>query len=294
MSTYEKSANPSQAGRFLQVLPPGPHIRRWEWIKDESVSFADDRATIQQIVITGKPRDFFACAVECASCAMKPSASEFIPPAAWPFAGNTVTCSWRCSTGYYAAGQCSSGTTCPPGKCCAELGKCLLPSRAEVEAGQSPASLQMLKSCVAMVETGQTPASLQMLKSCVAMSVTNLLGDRGAYALYDFPIRLCWRSRGAHIQQASVKIFGDVMSAGNNAATGLPNFNDFETVHAPLMKALRDTGDMGLAYLPPRFYQSVSMSLPFHMGLGTDGPTGCVLPPCSQMVITSVTSEWKA
>ena len=43
---------------------------------------------------------------------------------------------------------------------------------------------------------------------------------------------------------------------------------DFATLHAPLMRALRATGDLGLAYLPPRFYQAISLALPYHFALG--------------------------
>jgi len=43
--------------RYSQMLTAGAHELTWEWIKDESVSFADDRATIQQLLITGTGSD---------------------------------------------------------------------------------------------------------------------------------------------------------------------------------------------------------------------------------------------
>mmetsp|Transcript_34305 Transcript_34305/g.107475 ORF Transcript_34305/g.107475 Transcript_34305/m.107475 type:complete len:787 (-) Transcript_34305:21-2381(-) len=171
--------------RYTTILPKGEHELIWAWVKDFSLSSYDDRATLHELMITGTGRDSTCSrcppgtcgsggaggctvcpinsfsardgSVSCSLCAGKPEQASWSGPVGWPRQGNTGgggTCPWTCLEGYD-----NGGGSCPRDACCAQPGRCDLPSWSLVSTGYPLPSMQMLSNCLQMVPVDENIAS---------------------------------------------------------------------------------------------------------------------------------------
>lgn len=86
---------------YSQNLPIGYHVVEWVYFKDESVSAGEDKATIQNITITG----LTVADLECRPC----------PAGKFSSSGNAAECH-DCPANTYSIGNATTCTPCPAGQ----------------------------------------------------------------------------------------------------------------------------------------------------------------------------------
>lgn len=222
---------------FGMALPKGEHKLSWRWVKDYSVSEGADRATLHQLVVTGLGEGDNTCtpcaagtcgnqgieacpvcspatrspsagATSCVACEVAPDSAHHVGPHDWPGAGSTDACGWECNEGYCSqdgSPRCPAGLPCPPGMCCASNAGCFIPTVEAVRNGLSPATLQMLQSCLTLIPVDAGAAS-QTLNVAA-----RLLGPNGA-----------WKSRGEAYPPRSAKPTSTKGQAMDDALAKVP------------------------------------------------------------------------
>eukprot|EP00286_Rhodomonas_abbreviata_P025551 CAMPEP_0181300836 /NCGR_PEP_ID=MMETSP1101-20121128/7101_1 /TAXON_ID=46948 /ORGANISM="Rhodomonas abbreviata, Strain Caron Lab Isolate" /LENGTH=1721 /DNA_ID=CAMNT_0023406097 /DNA_START=152 /DNA_END=5313 /DNA_ORIENTATION=+ len=295
-------------GEFLQGvavgLPAGEHKLSWSWVKDWSLSGGNDKATLHEILITGTASDdeCNACpagfcgngglrgcdvcpramkapspaSTQCEPCGMSPEGTVYTGPERWPQEGNTQTCQWGCTKGFCSSeggtSACSSTTSCPPNKCCPHRGQCYLPTVEQVADGEWPVTMEMLRNCLDLTPLDSDVAS-------ATQSVVRSFLDRDGFYPWFSQTVSAGKSRGSVVVDALNAVLQDANNnpSGVDPISLLPEKTDWSSLHAPLIKAARDTLDIDLSYLPSSFYQEISFFLPWKFAYGIQ-QENCLLP----------------
>ena len=274
------------------------------------MSEGSDRATLQQLVVTGLGAADSQCSgcpagscgtagavegcsvcppsskskeigsIKCDKCDPAPDSAHHVGPPEWPAVGNTDTCGWECSEGYCSRDgtpRCPASMSCPAGMCCATSDGCTIPSIDAVRNGLSPATLQMLTTCLKLIPVDVVSASVTLDVATRLLGSGGLWRSRGealgenSKAIVE-AMQVLSSSKGEAIDGLLGKIAVSVRDQTLDPVTHIPKVSDWYGVHGPIGNALRSVGEINLRYSPPEFYQRISVFLPWSIALAFDPP----------------------